>query len=62
MYRAARLLLREADRRWDSMEQSLRESVLALPIHRTAAGDMVSLLPNGEIAREPDYQSLFPAV
>lgn len=58
-YRAARLLLREADRRWDSMEQSLRESVLALPIHRTAAGDMVPLLPNGEIAREPITNRFF---
>ena len=53
MYRAARLLLREAERRWDSMEHGLRESVLALPIHRTAAGDMVSLLLNEEIALAP---------
>jgi hypothetical protein len=53
VYRAARLLLREAERRWDSMEQGLRESVLALPIHRTAAGDMVSLLLDGEIGPEP---------
>jgi hypothetical protein len=50
VYGAALLLLREAARRWDSMAQSLRESALALPIHRTAAGDMVSLFLDGEIA------------
>jgi hypothetical protein len=53
VYRAARLLLREAERRWDSMEQGLRESVLALPIHRTAASDMISLLLNGDSELEP---------
>ena len=49
-YRAARLLLREAERRWDSMEQPLRDSVLALPIHRAADGSIISLLPEGETA------------
>jgi hypothetical protein len=53
VYRAARLLLREAERRWDSMEQGLRECVLELPIHRTATGDMVSLILDREIGPEP---------
>lgn len=48
VYRAARLLLREAERRWDSMEQPLRDSVLALPIHRAADGSIVSLLSEEE--------------
>ena len=48
LYRAARLLLCEAERRWDSMEQPLRDSVLALAIHRAADGSMISLLSEGE--------------
>ena len=48
VYRAARHLLREAERRWDSMEQPLRDSVLALPIHRAADGSIVSLLSEEE--------------
>ena len=52
VYRAAGLLLREAERRWDSMEQPLRDSVLALPIHRAADGDIVSLLPDGNTSSD----------
>ena len=58
-YRAARLLLREAERRWDSMEQSLRDSVLALPIHRAADGGMISLLPEGETASDQIRERFF---
>jgi hypothetical protein len=48
VYRAARLLILEADRRWDSMDQPLKESVLALPIHRTASGELIALLSQVE--------------
>ena len=58
-YRSARLLLREAERRWDSMEQPLRDSVLALPIHRAADGSMISLLPEGETASDQIRQCFF---
>ena len=47
VYRAARLLLCEAERRWNSLTQPLRDSVLALPIHRAADGSMISLLSEG---------------
>ena len=51
-YRAASLLLREAERRWDSMGQDLRDTVLALPIHRTTSGDMISLSVEAEAQRD----------
>jgi hypothetical protein len=47
VYRAGRLLLREADRRWDALDERLRLTVLALPIHRTASGKMISLCSAG---------------
>lgn len=46
-HRAARLLVLEAERRWDSIDEPLRETVLALPIHRTSDGDLISLLRDG---------------
>ena len=58
-YRAARLLLREAERRWDSMEQPRRDSVLALPIHRAADGSLISLLPEGETSSEQIRERFF---
>jgi hypothetical protein len=48
VYRAARLLILEAGRRWNSIDQPLKESVLALPLHRTASGDLISLLFQAE--------------
>jgi hypothetical protein len=48
VYRAARLLLREADRRWDTLDEPHRVRVLALPIHRTASGRMISLCSEGD--------------
>jgi hypothetical protein len=48
VHQAARLLVLEAERRWDSMDESLRRTVLALPIHRTAGGNLISLLHDGE--------------
>ena len=50
VYRAARLLLREADRCWDTLDEPVRITALALPIHRTASGRMVSLSSEGECA------------
>ena len=58
VYRAARLLILEADRRWDSMDQPLQESVLALPIHRAASGELIALLREEE-DRTPHIQSQF---
>src|SRR5205823_6032999 len=46
-YRAARVLVGEADRRWETLEQAVRDTVLALPIHRAADGDLLSLIPEG---------------
>jgi hypothetical protein len=51
-HRAARLLVLEAERRWDSMDEPLRDTVLALPIHRTAEGDLISFLPDGELSAD----------
>jgi len=51
-HRAARLLVLEAERRWDSLDEPLRETVLALPIHRTVDGDLISLLSNGELSAD----------
>ena len=48
VYRAARLVLREADKRWESLDQAVRDTVLAMPLHRGADGAMVSL----ELVRE----------
>jgi hypothetical protein len=48
-HRAGRLLLREADRRWDTLDEDLRATVLALPIHRTASGTMISLSSTGDV-------------
>jgi len=47
---AAALLVKEADRQWDALDESARLAVLALPIHPTAAGDLISLCtPDGKI-------------
>jgi hypothetical protein len=58
VYRAARLLVLEADRRWDSMDQPLQESVLALPIHRAASGELIALRREREDPT-PHIQSQF---
>ena len=42
-YRAARLLVEEADRLWDSMNEEERRTVLVHPVHRTADGDLLAL-------------------
>jgi hypothetical protein len=59
VYRAARLVILEADRRWDSIEQPLRDTLLALPIHRTADGDMTCLLPDGEVPPDQVHSHFF---
>ena len=59
VYRAARLLILEAERRWDSMEHPLRETVLALPIHRTASGEMISLFSQRETQLDHIQSSFF---
>ena len=58
-YRAVRLLIHEAERRWDSMEQPRRDSVLALPIHRAADGSLISLLPEGETSSDQIRERFF---
>ena len=58
-YRGARLLLREAERRWDSMGQGRRDSVLGLPIHRAADGGLISLLLEGETSSEQIRERFF---
>ena len=52
MNRAARLLILEAERRWDSIDQAIRDTVLALPIHRTVDGNLISLLPDGDASAD----------
>lgn len=44
VFAATRALLMEAERRWDLLEPRLRKTVLALPIHRTADGQLTSLM------------------
>jgi hypothetical protein len=57
-HRAARLLILEAERRWDSIDQPLQDTVLALPIHRTAEGYLISLLPEVDASAD-QVQTLY---
>ena len=43
-YRAARTLVEEADRSWGALDSDQRHTVLCLPIHRTADGDLLALI------------------
>jgi hypothetical protein len=43
VYRAARLVLREGEKRWELLDQAVRDTVLLMPLHRAADGAMVSL-------------------
>ena len=53
--RAAGLLLREVQDRWEELDEDLQLTACKLPIHRTSKGDLIALLgTDGELSDIPE--------